>query len=78
MVYIEPKNLKKDPVEETEEYKKVIDEVVEEAYENVQDDFIITTPPNFEAINKEIKRILKEKHDIDWKTPEEMNPDIYF
>ena len=77
MVYIEQKNLKKDPVEETEEYKKVIDEVVEEAYENVQDDFIITLPPNFEAINKEIKRILKEKHSIDWKTPEEMNPDKY-
>lgn len=77
MVYIEPKNLKTDPVEETEEYKKVIDEVVEEAYENVQDDFIITLPPNFEVINKEIKRILKEKHGIDWKTPEEMNPDKY-
>lgn len=74
---MEPKNLKRDPVEETEEYKKVIDEVVEEAYENVQDNFIVTLPPNFEAIDKEIKRILKEKHGINWKTPEEMNPDKY-
>lgn len=24
------------------------------------------------------KMILKEKHNIDWKTPKEMNPDIMF
>ena len=27
---------------------------------------------------REKKRILKEEHDIDWKTPEEMNPHVIF
>jgi hypothetical protein len=30
------------------------------------------------AIWDETKRILKEKYNIDWKTPAEMNPDVQF
>ena len=66
---------KYDPVEDTEEYLKVKDEVDKLAQEAVG---------NFRGLGtchifwRAKKQILKEKYGIEWKCPTELNPDILF
>lgn len=64
-----------DPVEETDEFKAVIDEVEKEA-ESLVDPSIRFA--RYMYVEEEKKRILKEKYHIDWKTSDEMNPDWDF
>ena len=62
---------KHDPIEDTEEFKAIIDEVDREAEALVESDIRIG---RYKLIEREKKRILKEKYNIDWKTTDEMNP----
>lgn len=67
--------LKKDPVEDTEEYRAVAEEV-ESMAEALVD-------PNIRCgryffVEEEKKRLLKELYDIEWKTTDEMNPNWDF
>lgn len=63
--------LKHDPIEDTEYFRNIIDQVRIEAESFVEPDIRLGRSL---IVDMEIKRILKEKHNIDWKTPEEMNP----
>jgi hypothetical protein len=65
--------LKHDPVEASEEFQKAYDEVMEEAYAEI-DKKTTTTPQERWAIIKEAFK----KRGIDWKDPGEMNPDMMF
>lgn len=74
--------LKHDPIEDTVEYKRVIAEVNQEVNQEV-DRFmeehhnkVLLGACHIDWAAK--KRILKDKHDIDWKTPAEMNPIVCF
>lgn len=71
---------KKDPIEDTPEFKAVIKEV----------EMLAKVALERDGITKEMyrgwythfwdckKKILKEKYGIKWKTPYEMNPDIIY
>ena len=67
--------IKHDPIEETEEFQSIIGDVNREA-ESLVGENIRYGRNHF--VELEIKRILKERYDIDWKTTEEMNPDWDF
>ena len=67
--------IKHDPVEETKEYRSIVDMVNKEA-EALVDKNIRYGRSMF--VEKEKQRILKEKYNIDWKTTDEMNPDWDF
>ena len=62
---------KHDPIEDTEEFKTIIDEVNREAESLVKSDIRVG---RYYFVEQEKKRILKEKYNIDWKTTDEMNP----
>lgn len=66
-----PEPIKHDPIEDTEEFQAVIDEVNKEAESLVESDIRLG---RYYFVEKEKKRILKEKYNIDWKTTDEMNP----
>ena len=63
--------LKHDPIEDNEYFRTIIDRVRIEAESLVEPDIRLGRSL---IVDMEIKRILKEKHNIDWITPEEMNP----
>lgn len=67
--------IKHDPIEDTEEFQAIIDEVDKEAESLVESDIRFG---RYYFIEKEKKRILKEKYNIDWKTTDEMNPNWDF
>jgi len=71
-------NIKYDPVEDTEKYKKIKDELEKKIKIRTEKD----------GFNKGIgychiywackKTILKEDYNIDWSSPAELNPGIIF
>lgn len=63
--------LKRDPIEDTEYFHTIIDQVRTEAESLVEPDIRLGRSL---VVDREIQRLLKEKYNIDWKTPEEMNP----
>lgn len=67
--------LKHDPIEDTEEFKAIIDEVNREAEALVSSDIWYG---RYFFVQQEKKRILKERYNIDWKTTYEMNPNWDF
>ena len=67
--------IKHDPIEDTEEFQSIIEEVEREAEALVEDNIRYG---RFFFVEQEKKRILKEKYNIDWKTTDEMNPDWDF
>lgn len=67
--------LKRDPIEDTEEYKAVA-EKVEYMAESLVDSNI--RYGRYFFVEEEKKRLLKELYDIEWKTTDEMNPDLDF
>lgn len=70
--------IKNDPIENTPQFLKVVEEVNAE----------VTTALKEQGLEKKLgyihqfwalkKKILKEKYDIDWKSPREMNPQVIF
>lgn len=69
------REIKHDPVEETEEYKSVVDSVNKEAELLVSKDIRYG---RYMFVELEKQRILKERYNIDWKTTDEMNPNWDF
>ena len=66
--------LKHDPIEASEEFQKVYDEVMEDAYIIIDAFKGASTPSNrFRAIKQSFLN-----YGVEWKTPEEMNPGIMF
>ena len=68
--------LKHDPIEDTAEYKAVIEDVEKELAELLKD-----KPRGMGFCHiywYEKKRILKEKYGIEWKSPALMNPRVRF
>jgi hypothetical protein len=68
--------IKHDPQEDNSIIKAKIDEARREALENLAD-----IPKGRGFCHREWaeqKRILKEKYQIDWKSPSGMNPEIFF
>ena len=71
-------DLNHDPIEDTVEYKRVIAEVNKEVDRYMQEhhEKVLLGACHIAWAAK--KRILKDKHNIDWKTPAEMNPIVCF
>lgn len=86
------KILKYDPIEDTEEYKSIVEEVdkkarkivaeeVQKRVDECKDEFFkefIKYMPTSHRFFYEKKIILKEEYGIEWKSVIEMNPDIIF
>lgn len=70
------KELLYDPVEDTVEYKNIQDELESELFKLMQNvDVKMGRSYKYWSLKK---RILKQKYNIDWKSPPEMNPGIIF
>ncbi len=69
------REIKHDPIEDTEEYQAVVDKINEMA-ESLVDSNIRYGRYHF--VEEEKQRLLKELYDIDWKTSAEMNPEWDF
>lgn len=67
--------IKHDPIEGTDEYQAVIEEVEKMAEELIDSDIRYG---RYFFVEMEKKRILKEQYNIDWKTTDEMNPGLDF
>ena len=67
-LYPKTEPLKHDPIEDTEYFKSIIEEVDKEAESLVGTEIRIG---RFSFVEREKKRILKEKYNIDWKTTDE-------
>ncbi len=66
----------RDPQEDDPKIKELVEQASVEAKENLG-----PLPQERGNVHKqwaEMKRILKEKHNIDWKSPADMNPDSRF
>ncbi|NVM04088.1 MAG: hypothetical protein HWN67_17285 [Candidatus Helarchaeota archaeon] len=70
--------MKRDPIENDPEMKKIIDKAYKEA-EIILAKHERRGKVGFSKIfARKVKEILKEKYGIDWKTPSEMNPRLKF
>ena len=67
--------IKHDPIEDTEEFQSIIEDVNREAESLVEQNIRYG---RYYFVEQEKKRILREKYNIDWKTSDEMNPDWDF
>ena len=65
-----------DPVEDTVEYQNIRDELESELFKLMQN-VDVKMGRNYKYWSLK-KRILKQKYNIDWKSPPEMNPGIIF
>lgn len=70
-------DIKSDPKERDPRYRSIIAAAKAEA-EKIVADMGISGLGTCHAVWGEQKRILKEKHNIDWQTPAEMNPLVMF
>ncbi len=64
-----------DPVEYTEEYKKIEKELEQLIEERLGSGGYLGFCHGYWMVKK---RILKEKYNIDWKSPAELNPGVLF
>lgn len=67
--------IKRDPIENTDEYKAVVDEIDSMAEALVDSNIRYG---RYFFVEQEKKRLLKELYNIDWKTSNEMNPEWDF
>ena len=67
--------MKRDPIEETEEFKKIEKELEEKITSEIGEGGYMGFCHLY-WITK--KRILKRDYNIDWKSPAELNPHIMF
>ena len=70
------KELLYDPIEDTVEYQNIRDELESELFKLMQN-VDVKMGRNYKYWSLK-KRILKQKYNIDWKSPPEMNPGIIF
>lgn len=72
--YIDPlSGLKFDAVENTEKFKKIVDDVDKEVFDILKEQFNDDFSKMSENFSKIKKQILKEKYNIDWKSAKELN-----
>lgn len=69
---------KHDPQEDDPRLRDTFDAATKEAEENLRDDPSAGHLGFCHVFWWEKKRILKEKYGIDWKSPDEMNPDVIY
>jgi len=74
--FMDREGLRHDIQERDPKFKKILRAVEEEAHRELETKFNFRTDMKafIRALREETKRILKEKHGLDWKTPREMNP----
>lgn len=70
--------IKHDPKEEDPKYKDIIEQARIEAEDIISKEYPDASLGRCHAVWAEQKRILKEKHGIDWKTPKELNKHTCF
>ncbi len=85
-------HIKHDPIEKTDEYKRVVVEVDRKAQQRVdamiqsqidnykdeyEKEFIFSLPTSHRFANEK-KQILKNEYGIEWKSTIDLNPDINF
>lgn len=68
--------LKHDSIEDKEEYKKIFQKVELETEEILKDKGIKKGLGYIHFFENYKKKLLKEKYGIEWKTTQEMNPNI--
>lgn len=68
--------LKHDSIEDKEEYKEVFQKVKIEVEKKLNDKGIKRGLGYIHVYEKHKKKLLKEKYGIEWKTTQEMNPEI--
>ena len=68
----------KDPIEETQSYQSVVKEVDQEVERQLSDKGIVKARGYIHHFWNLKKQILKEKYNLDWKSPKEMNPEMVF
>ena len=64
-----------DPIEDTDLYKEIEEELNKKILEQIGGEL---TRGNAYLYPKIKKEILKKDHNIDWKSPQELNPNIKF
>jgi hypothetical protein len=68
--FMDIKNLKHHPSEDTEQFKKVIQEVTKEAENSLKEHGVIMGQRGSGSqLNQKIRIILREKYNIDWLDP---------
>ncbi len=67
--------LKKDPIEDTPEYKAIEEELEAEIIKRIGSDRYMGRCHLYWSTKREI---LREKYHMDWKSPAQMNPGILF
>lgn len=74
MTSILQRHIKRDPKENDPKYSQIIEKAGIEAEKIVDKECPDASLGRCHLVWYEQKRILKEEHGIDWKTPREMNP----
>lgn len=72
--------IKFDMIEKDPKYRDVFKKIDKEVEESIKNDPIFKNRPDGYALyfwNKK-KALLKNKYNIDWKTPSELNPGVLF
>ena len=69
---------KADPKERNPKYKYIIEQAGIEADKTIEKNFPKAGLGRCHLVWGEQKRILKENHNIDWKSPSEMNKNVFF
>lgn len=74
--FYDREGLRHDIKERDSKFKKILRAAEEEAHRGLETKFNFRSDIKafIRVLRVETKRILKEKHDLDWKTPREMNP----
>ncbi len=66
--------LKHDPIEDNPEIKKIIEKAREEIDRKLKTHERRGKVGFSKIFARELQKLLKEKHNVDWKTPSQMNP----
>ena len=89
---IKLKDIKRDPIEQTESFKMIEQTVNIKAYNRVisfidksaelnfnkRMEYVLNTMYGYDRFCFEKKKILLEEYDIEWQSPTELNPQIDF
>jgi len=77
--YADENGFRRDIVERSSEYQKISRQVEKEVKEALAKKRILPGMLGYcQAFWSEKKKILKEKYGINWRSPQEMNPEISF
>lgn len=71
-------DIKIDPIEKTDEYVKIKDEVEKEMEIYIKENNLKGKMGACHYIWDFKKKLLREKYNIDWHSPKELNPEVIF